>query len=478
MIFSKLEINGACPAGYISGVDKNGETAYSLSEFSGRYLVIIFYSGDWEDSSQQLVLAFSDLEERFSQAGAAVVACSTDSARGHNSWLRAPREDGGLGGCLNFPLWSDPSGQLASRFDLFEEEEGQCLQGVVILDSEGLVKHAMTTSMDYEETAENTLDLVKMLRAFVPASSGPTVKAPGRAETKEKDWDKSRDPGLAKAVQVAKRLGQPQPPQLIYRPKNPTFDLLPTRIRRLVNPRAPVEFCSATLYRNIAGFGSGQNASKSQRIQIENIMKKVLAANFMPEDLSGEYHSLENLSPAQVEKLFQREIFTLTGDREAGAGGSFEAGTGVYINNYDNFLLWVNKDDHLKLVSAARGQDIKYVLIRLHKVITKIEETLKSSQEKAFSVDPEGFLQQQREAGTDGTGLDVSFTLKLPSLTSRGRAEVNQTLREANMKLLGQDVSQALCSLSLMKAAEYDEYDIVTKTVEMVDKIWKKDQEL
>ena len=46
------------------------------------------------------------------------------------------------------------------------------------------------------------------------------------------------------------------------------------------------------------------------------------------------------------------------------------------------------------------------------------------------------------------------------------------------MKLLGQDVSQALCSLSLMKAAEYDEYDIVTKTVEMVDKIWKKDQEL
>ena len=85
---------------------------------------------------------------------------------------------------------------------------------------------------------------------------------------------------------------------------------------------------------------------------------------------------MENLSRAQLEKLFQREIFALTGDSEAGAD-SFEAGTGVYINNYDNFLLWVNKADHLKLVSAARGQDIKYVLIRLHKVITKIEETLK-----------------------------------------------------------------------------------------------------
>ena len=46
------------------------------------------------------------------------------------------------------------------------------------------------------------------------------------------------------------------------------------------------------------------------------------------------------------------------------------------------------------------------------------------------------------------------------------------------MRLLCQDASQALCSLSLMKAAAYDEYDIVTKSVEMVDKIWKKDQEL
>ena len=106
-----------------------------------------------------------------------------------------PREDGGLGGSLSFPLWSDPSGQLASRFDLYDEEEGQCLQGVVILDGEGLVKHAMTTSMDYEETAENTVELVKMLRAFTPASSGPAVKSPGKTENKEKVcwWSESSE---------------------------------------------------------------------------------------------------------------------------------------------------------------------------------------------------------------------------------------------------------------------------------------------
>ena len=48
------------------------------------------------------------------------------------------------------------------------------------------MKHAMTTSMDYKETAENTLDLVKMLRAFAPASSGQAVKTSGKSENKEK----------------------------------------------------------------------------------------------------------------------------------------------------------------------------------------------------------------------------------------------------------------------------------------------------
>ena len=85
------------------------------------------------------------------------------------------REDGGLGGSLNFPVWSDPSGQVASMFDLYDEAAGECLEGVVILDDEGVVRHVMTTSMEREETASNALELVRMLRAFTPATSAKAV---------------------------------------------------------------------------------------------------------------------------------------------------------------------------------------------------------------------------------------------------------------------------------------------------------------
>ena len=50
---------------------------------------------------------------------------------------------------------------------------------------------------------------------------------------------------------------------------------------------------------------------------------------------------------------------------------------GVFINNYSNFILWVNLEDQLRLVSVAKGQDLKYVLLRLQKAVARIEEALK-----------------------------------------------------------------------------------------------------
>ena len=80
--------------------------------------------------------------------------------------LSTSREDGGFGGRLNLALWSDPSGSLASQYDLYDEEEGQCLDGVVIIDDEGTVRHAMTTSLDCRYTANNTLEMVRMLKVY------------------------------------------------------------------------------------------------------------------------------------------------------------------------------------------------------------------------------------------------------------------------------------------------------------------------
>ena len=55
---------------------------------------------------------------------------------------------------------------------------------------------------------------------------------------------------------------------------------------------------------------------------------------------------------------------------------------------------------------------------------------------------------------------------------------MKQRLAEHNMVLVSQTPSQAQFTVSLEKSAQYDESDIVTRSVEMVDNIWRKDQEL
>ena len=53
-----------------------------------------------------------------------------------------------------------------------------------------------------------------------------------------------------------------------------------------------------------------------------------------------------------------------------------------------------------------------------------------------------------------------------------------QILSESDMSLVSQTPSQAQFTLSLNKSPEYDEYTVVSKSVQMVDKIWMKDLEL
>mgnify|MGYP002048196788 FL=1 len=108
---------------------------------------------------------------------------------------------------------------------------------------------------------------------------------------------------------------------------------------------------------------------------------------------------------------------------------------GVFVNNYENFLVWVNsREEQLKIVSTAPGQDLKYVLLRLQKAIIKIEEAVKSCQEKGFTTDCNGFSHNQLTV--NGTGLEIRFSLQLPGLSHVGRAEIDKSKSDLNAVII------------------------------------------
>merc|ERR1712045_506709 len=226
--------------------------------------------------------------------------------------------------------------------------------------------------------------------------------------------------------------GRTAPPKMNNVKKVPMFDLLPT---------ATVKSVMASLQRNLNGFSIGEDIPVNQRIQLENIMKKVMGVAYMPEELTGQFTSLRSLSGREQAKLLSSDVFKLTYDDWMAVPGArkWSEGQGVFVNNYSNFLLWVNLEDQLRLVSVSKGQDLKYVLLRLQKAVARIEEALKmiistkSCQQRGFATSEGKFVHSRREVF--GTGLEVVVTMELLGLAKAGLDEIEKARAEAGLKI-------------------------------------------
>ena len=120
--------------------------------------MFIFYPSDWDEESSSLLSSFASLFKQFASNECCVYGISTDNIGSHLEMIKTS-----LGSSLPFPLLSDPAGKLATRFSLFDSEERENMRAVVIADNMGIALEVINTSMDNDEMAEYTLDLVKQI---------------------------------------------------------------------------------------------------------------------------------------------------------------------------------------------------------------------------------------------------------------------------------------------------------------------------
>jgi len=496
-LYSVCEVPGTAPSSLeIKGIENGSEKTFRISEFKGRYLVIVFYHADYDCTN--LVESFSAIKPLLSSNGTDLVFCSSDSTSAHKAWISAEKSRRGLGGSFTSPVWSDKCGTLATLFDLFDAEKNTCLDGVVIIDDNGEIRQVMTSSMDAKELSKNIVELIAVMKKHKlepkpkgamaggrsARGSSPSFKVQLSVSDLEKDWDVSTDPELLKVLNVAKLLGRTAPPPIKNVKKVAMFNLLPTQIRKLANPRAPVKSVMASLQRNLAGFGQSGDLPANQRLQLENIMKKVMGVAYMPEDVTGKFTSLRGLNQREQTKLLGGDVFQLSYDDWMAAPGAkqWSEGQGVFVNNYNNFILWVNLEDQLRLVSVSKGQDLKYALLRLQKAVARIEEALKmiisvkSCNQRGFSTQDGGFAHTRREVY--GTGFEVVITMDLLGLLKAGTDEVDKARRELGLRIEKCPRGAAAFTVVYNQSPEDSEEEIVTKTVAAVDSLARMDQEL
>ncbi len=149
------------------------------------------------------------------------------------------------------------------------------------------------------------------------------------------------------------------------------------------NPDPDGEFIISTrirVGRNVANLPLGPAISKEQRDLVESSVVEGL--NTLEGELEGSYHPLLGMSKEVQDELIKDHFLFKEGDRFLDAVGlnrNWPEGRGIYHNKEKTFLVWVNEEDQLRIISMQMGGDIKEVFTRLVNAIKSIESKVQFS---------------------------------------------------------------------------------------------------
>ena len=125
--------------------------------------------------------------------------------------------------------------------------------------------------------------------------------------------------------------------------------------------------------RNIDNMPLGPAISREQRKQVESSIVEGL--NTLDGELGGQYYPLLGMTKAVQDTLIKDHFLFKEGDRfldAAGLNRDWPEGRGIYHNTDKTFLVWVNEEDQLRIISMQQGGDIKEVFTRLVNAIQSI----------------------------------------------------------------------------------------------------------
>src|SRR4030067_2075072 len=142
----------------------NGQfSKYKLLEERGKLVILLFFPLDFTFVCPTEVLNFSAAAEQFTKLNCQIFGISVDSVYVHKAWVETKREDGGLGGDLNYPLLSDLNKGAARDYDILMGDDGVDPRGLFLINREGVVMHSTINSLS---VGRSVTEAMRVLKAF------------------------------------------------------------------------------------------------------------------------------------------------------------------------------------------------------------------------------------------------------------------------------------------------------------------------
>jgi protein-arginine kinase len=182
--------------------------------------------------------------------------------------------------------------------------------------------------------------------------------------------------------------------------------------------------------RNLSGFCFPCHISSQDRIQVASLVSG--AAKNLPRELGGSYLSFKDLSPAQLQACITRKQAFPRGDRfqeAAGINRDFPEARGIFSSRDKQFMIWVNEEDHLRIIALEASADISGVFNRLCRGLGHLGSQLEFAVDKQY-----GFL---TSCPTNiGTTMRAGVHIRLKKL-EKNQALLNNLVNQYQLQIRG-----------------------------------------
>ncbi|XP_036384558.1 creatine kinase S-type, mitochondrial-like [Megalops cyprinoides] len=173
--------------------------------------------------------------------------------------------------------------------------------------------------------------------------------------------------------------------------------------------------------RSIRGLGLPPACSRSERREVERVAVQALSG--LKGDLTGRYYSLSDMTEQEQQQLiddhflFDKPVSPLL--TCAGMARDWPDARGIWHNNEKTFLIWINEEDHTRVISMEKGGNMKRVFERFCRGLKEVEHLI---QERGWEFMWNEHLGYILTCPSNlGTGLRAGVHVRLPKLSKDPR---------------------------------------------------------
>lgn len=187
--------------------------------------------------------------------------------------------------------------------------------------------------------------------------------------------------------------------------------------------------------RSIRGLSLPPHCSRAERRKVEEI--SCTALDKLSGELKGKYYPLAKMTEAEQEQLiedhflFDKPVSPLL--LASGMARDWPDARGIWHNDKKNFLVWINEEDHLRVISMEKGGNMSGVFSRWCKGLKEIETHMKTLGSEYMWSEHLGYILTC--PSNLGTGVRAGVHLRIPKLSEHPK--FNEILKKLRLQKRG-----------------------------------------